>query len=677
MASPTDQGPADIVALLKRTGSDCGRLIASRDWSDTLLGRLEDWPQSLRTATIMLLTSPVPIVMLWGERGVMLYNDPYSLFAGGRHPDLLGSPVREGWPEVADFNDHVMRVGLAGDTLSYKDQELTLYRHGVPEQVWMNLDYSPVHDESGQPAGVFCILAETTERVMADRALHQLNETLEAQVAERSAERDRLWSLSQDMLARADYSGMMSAVSPAWTRVLGWSEAELRKTPYAELMHPDDLAPTLSAIERMNRTRAPTRYENRIITRTGEWKHIEWTVSPEADGDNFIAVGRDLSDSKAREVELGLAQEALRHAQKMEAMGQLTGGIAHDFNNLLTPIIGALDVVRRQEQSPRNQRLLDGALASADRAKVLITRLLSFARKQRLEDREVSLQRLLLGMTDLITKSLGPTIRLELQTPPAGLSARIDPNQLELAILNLAVNARDAMDAGGLLRIAVSEELVTGGHRAGIKPGDYVRIDVADEGHGMSAETARQAIEPFYSTKEVGKGTGLGLSMVHGLAAQSGGGLAIESKLGEGTTVSLWVPRGEGCDDELLLDNGEPGEIRPRRILLVDDEELVRAATAEMLKEAGHVVEQFSNGAAALDCLRTRSDFEILVTDYAMPMMTGAALIKAARKVAPALPALLITGYASETSDVPAEVPRIEKPFRAAELLARIATLDH
>ncbi|WP_114226734.1 MULTISPECIES: hybrid sensor histidine kinase/response regulator [Sphingomonas] len=676
MSLSTPAAPAAAAELFRRTGAECGRLIAGRDWSTSPLGPLDAWPQSLITATVTLLCSPVPIVMLWGEHGVMLYNDPYSLFAGGRHPELLGSNVREGWPEVADFNDHVMKVGLAGDTLSYKDQELTLYRHGVPEQVWMNLDYSPIYDESRVPAGVFCILAETTERVKADAALHELNETLEAQVAERAAERDRLWDLSQDMLARADYTGMMSAVSPAWTRVLGWREDELLTRPYASFMHDEDMPPTLAAIGRMSENRQPARFENRIATADGGWKHIEWTVAPEADGENFIAVGRDLSDAKARETELQVAQEALRQSQKMEALGQLTGGIAHDFNNLLTPIIGALDVLRRHDHTPRNGRLLDGALVSADRAKVLIARLLSFARKQRLEDKEVGLQRLLIGMTDLIGKSLGPTIQLELQPPPAGLTARIDPNQLELALLNLAVNARDAMEAGGRLRIAVSEQKVTGAHPASLAPGDYVRIDVHDDGHGMTPETLRLAIEPFYSTKEVGKGTGLGLSMVHGLAAQSGGGLSIDSAVGEGTTVSLWVPRGSGQVDEPVRDGIEIGETRPRRILLVDDEELVRAATAEMLRDAGHRVDQAHSGAAALEKLRDDPGYEVLVTDYAMPQMTGAALIRAARTLAPALPALLVTGYASETSDVPAEVPRIEKPFRSAELLSRIAQLD-
>ncbi|URD60965.1 PAS domain S-box protein [Sphingomonas sp. KRR8] len=675
MPQPTADSPAGTAALFDRTGAQCGRLIAERDWSQTPLGPIESWPQSLTTATVTLLTSPVPIVMLWGDHSVMIYNDAYSLFAGGRHPALLGSNVREGWPEVSDFNDHVMKVGLAGGTLSFKDQELTLYRHGVPEQVWMNLDYSPVHDECGQPAGVFCILAETTEAVRATAALRELNETLEAQVEARSAERDRLWDLSQDMLARADFSGMMSAVSPAWERVLGWSEAELLSWPYATFMHPDDMDATLSAIGGMAEKRQPARFENRIATADGGWKVIEWTVAPEPDGVNFIAVGRDLSQAKARETELQLAQDALRQSQKMEALGQLTGGIAHDFNNLLTPIIGALDVIRKQEQTPRHLRLLDGALTSADRAKVLIARLLSFARKQRLEDREVGLRRLLLGMTDLIAKSLGPTIRLELQPPAASLSARIDPNQLELAILNLAVNARDAMPDGGRLRIAVREETVAGIHPAGLRPGNYARIDVVDDGEGMSPQTVRLAIEPFYSTKEVGKGTGLGLSMVHGLAAQSGGGLSIASKVGAGTTISLWVPRGNGACDE-LVPSDEAGEISPRNILLVDDEDLVRLATAEMLKEAGHRVDQVSSGAAALDLLRREPCYDVLITDYAMPLMSGAALIRAAHDVVPTLPALLVTGYASETSDVPAEVPRIEKPFRSAELLTRIAHLD-
>jgi CheY-like chemotaxis protein len=251
----------------------------------------------------------------------------------------------------------------------------------------------------------------------------------------------------------------------------------------------------------------------------------------------------------------------------------------------------------------------------------------------------------------------------------------VDPNQLELALLNLAVNARDAMPDGGRLRIEAKAEQVHAPHLSGIDPGAYVRIDVEDEGQGMSPETLRMAVEPFYSTKEVGRGTGLGLSMVHGLAAQSNGGLLIRSNIGTGTCVSLWLPVGTGPTADELPAEEEVGEVRPLKILLVDDEDLVRSATADMLVDVGHSVHQAHSGQAALSILRDDAAYDLLITDYAMPLMSGAALIRESRCIAPAIPALLVTGYASATNDVPSDVPRIEKPFRATELIRRIAQL--
>jgi PAS domain S-box-containing protein len=514
------------------------------------------------------------------------------------------------------------------------------------------------------------------DRKLAEAALRELNETLEAQVAARSAERDRLWNLSQDMLARADYNGMMSAVSPAWTQVLGWPQSELLSRPYSTFMHPEDIAPTLEAIGRMAETRLPARFENRIATSNGDYKHIEWTVAPEPDGLNFIAVGRDLTAAKAREVELEAAQEALRQSQKMEAMGCLTGGVAHDFNNLLTPIIGSLDMlVRKGLGSERERRLIDAALQSAERAKTLVQRLLAFARRQPLQPTAVDAGRLIESMASLIESTVGPTIDVRVNVAPDVPHAKADLNQLEMALLNLSVNARDAMPDGGELVIAAKQKSVPARHETGLKPGQYVCLSVSDTGVGMDEATRQQAVEPFFSTKGVGKGTGLGLSMVHGLAAQLGGGLTIESTPGRGTTIALWLPISTGSvssDEESADAPQEP--IGRGTVILVDDEDLVRMSTADMLNELGFDVVEAGSAEEALRLLKDGYAPDLLVTDHLMPGMSGADLARAARAMRPSMPILVVSGYADVDGIAP-DLPRLTKPFRNADLAASLAAV--
>jgi len=510
----------------------------------------------------------------------------------------------------------------------------------------------------------------------SESRLRDLNATLEAQVAARSAERDRLWNLSQDMLARADYSGMMSAVSPAWTQVLGWSERELLTRGYATFMHPDDEPPTLAAIARMAETRAPARFENRISTSGGGWKHIEWTVTPEADGINFIAIGRDLSHSKAREAELEKAQEALRQSQKMEAMGSLTGGVAHDFNNLLSPIIGSLDMlVRKNIGSERERRLIDGALQSAERAKTLVQRLLAFARRQPLQATAVDVGQLIEGMKGLLGSTLGPAIDLRVDIASDLPPANADLNQLEMALLNLAVNARDAMLERGELTIVARRETVDAHHPSGVAPGQYVRLCVGDNGVGMDDETLRRATEPFFSTKGIGKGTGLGLSMVHGLAAQLGGGMSIDSAPGKGTTIVLWLPISATANGLEGQDHTPSALAGARGIaLLVEDEELVRMSTADMLADLGFEVTEASSAEEALSLLRTGLEPDVVVTDHLMAGMSGAQLARQLKSERPGLPVLIVSGYAEEAGIDP-DVVRLTKPFRNAELAERLSVL--
>jgi PAS domain S-box-containing protein len=629
-------------------------------------------------ARFRLMADAVPqIVWITDAEGrAEFFNKQWHDYTGAAHRPMTASEVAANYvhpddaaPTMAAFEE-ARRTGttfLVEHRIRSKDGA---YR-------WFLVRGEPYRDpESNEIVRWFGASVDIHDRKVAEARLRELNETLEWQVAARSAERERLWNLSQDMLARADYGGMMSAVSPAWQQVLGWNEQELLSRGYASFMHPEDEPQTLAAIARMAETREPARFENRIATRDGGWKPIEWLVAPEPDGVNFIAVGRDLSHAKAREAELAVAQEALRQSQKMEAMGSLTGGVAHDFNNLLTPIIGSLDMlVRKGIGSERERRMIDGALQSAERAKTLVQRLLAFARRQPLQTTAVDVTSLIDDMAGLISSTVGPTIDVRVDVARDMPPAMADQNQLEMALLNLAVNARDAMPEGGVLTMAAAQQSVRGPHPAGLERGHYIRLSVTDTGEGMDEATRARAVEPFFSTKGIGKGTGLGLSMVHGLAAQLGGGLTIDSAIGRGTSVTLWLPISAmpvrdqpGASDTLRMPTGRGVA------LLVDDEDLVRMSTADMLTELGFEVTEVGSSDEALALLREGAEADVLVTDHLMPGMSGVELADAARTLRPQLPVLLISGYADVDGIAP-DLPRLTKPFRNAELASALSGL--
>jgi PAS domain S-box-containing protein len=368
------------------------------------------------------------------------------------------------------------------------------------------------------------------------------------------------------------------------------------------------------------------------------------------------------------------AHDALRQSQKLESMGQLTGGVAHDFNNLLTPIIASLDIlIARGVGDERERRLIDGAMQSAERAKTLVQRLLAFARRQPLRATSVDLSHLIEGMGALVSSTAGPRVRVEVDAPADLPPVQADANQLELAILNLAVNARDAMPDGGRLTIAAEPQRVAGNHRSGAAPGDYVRLSVSDTGRGMDEATLARAVEPFFSTKGIGKGTGLGLSMVHGLAAQLGGALTVRSLPGVGTNVELWLPVATRAPDRATSSAVSPPASLAGVVLLVDDEDLVRASTADMLVQLGYSVIEANSAEQALTLLDEGLKPDVLVTDHLMPGLTGAELARALRR-RNVRHTLVVSGYAEEEG-VGVDLPRLSKPFRQAELATALAHL--
>lgn len=378
----------------------------------------------------------------------------------------------------------------------------------------------------------------------------------------------------------------------------------------------------------------------------------------------------------AQIAERACTEEQLRHVQKIESIGELTGGVAHDFNNLLTAVLSNLELLRKRlPTNPATDRLIDGALQGAQRGAALTQRLLAFARRQALEPKPLDLAGLVRGMTDLLRRSIGPTVEIAIDLP-AGLPAALaDANQIELALLNLAVNARDAMPEGGTVSVALSS--VETGATGDLAAGRYLRLTVSDTGVGMDAATLRRAIEPFFSTKEVGKGTGLGLSMIHGLAQQLKGALRLSSKPGKGTRAELWLPV---AAEELAV--AVPEQAADERsnghgatLLFVDDDFLIRMSTASLLEDLGHTVIKASSGEEALEALQKGQKVDLVITDYAMPGMTGLQLAEAVRALRPGLPILLATGYADIPARPKLELPRLSKPYHQRELAQQIASL--
>jgi PAS domain S-box-containing protein len=408
------------------------------------------------------------------------------------------------------------------------------------------------------------------------------------------------------------------------------------------------------------------------------WAHVVIDRLTDAEGRivGFAKITRDVTERKHAEEELAVAREALFQSQKSESIGQLTGGVAHDFNNLLMAVMGNLELLRKWlPPAARPQLLLDNAMAGARRGAALTQRMLAFARRQELHPRSVDVALLVHGMAELIKRSLGPEIRIGTSFPLQLPRVLIDPNQLELALLNLAVNARDAMPQGGRLEIGARNEHVSEGHSTSLRPGEYVCLWVADEGQGMDAETLRRATEPFFTTKGVGKGTGLGLSMAYGLAEQSGGRLMLQSQPGKGTTVEIWLPvsavrsaRDTPASETQEVEESDLQVTEPLTLLMVDDDDLVLLSAVAMAEDMGYAVQAVRSAEEAMAYIDAGGEVDVVVTDQAMPGMTGIRLARILRERDPGLPIVLASGYA-ELPGVPMpDVVRLSKPFTRSEL---------
>ena len=483
-------------------------------------------------------------------------NSAYQRLIG--HRDVTGLTVREALPEVEGqgFLDLLDEVFASGNAFVGRNVKVSLRRipGEVSETRFLDFVYQPIKDELGQVTSIFVEGIDVTERHATEDALRasearlrELNADLERRVIERAQARSLTWQLSPDLLGALNAKGYFETSNPAWKSVLGWSEAEVASMSIFELLHPDDLEHTRAGFELTQIGQPAIRFANRYRCKDGSYRWISWVGIPE---DGFVyCTGRDITAERAAEVELSAAQEALRQSQKMEAIGQLTGGIAHDFNNLLTGIIGSLDLVRRRMATDRSDdiaRFIEAASTSALRAATLTHRLLAFARRQSLDIRSTDINRLVASMEDLLHRTLGERIELRLMLDANLWTAFTDPNQLESALLNLAINARDAMPDGGRMTIETANagrDAARSSLQEDVEPGDYVVVSVSDTGTGMPPNVVTKAIDPFFTTKPIGEGTGLGLSMIYGFTKQSRGHLRIYSEVGRGTTVKLYLPR--------------------------------------------------------------------------------------------------------------------------------------
>ncbi|RFB84889.1 hybrid sensor histidine kinase/response regulator [Rhizobium leguminosarum bv. trifolii] len=540
---------------------------------------------------------------------------------------------------------------------------------------WAHVIIDPIRRPSGELIGYAKITRDLTERRAAEKAIRQSEEQF----------RRLVQGVSDYAIYMLDPDGNVSSWNFGAERIKGYRPDEIIGRHFSTFYTPEDREAGVPQMA-LGIARAEGRFEREgwRVRKDGTrfWASVVIDVIRDDEGGvlGFAKITRDITEKMETQRALEQAREELFQSQKMEAIGQLTGGIAHDFNNLLMAVLGSLEILKkRMPQDLSLTSLVDNAMQGAQRGAALTQRMLAFSRRQELHMEPIDVSGLVRGMMDMLSRSLGPLTRIETSYPVRLPTIVTDPNQLEMAILNLVVNARDAMPSGGRIALRASEETVPSG-KGPLRPGRYIRIAVIDEGEGMDAKTMEQAVTPFFTTKGVGKGTGLGLSMVQGLASQSGGRLMLKSRVGEGTTAELWFPVVHAEQvTEVAAEPPPRAENAPRglRIVAVDDDGLVLMNTTLMLEDLGHTVFEAMAGPEALEILR-RQPVDLVICDHAMPRMTGAELAEAIRGEWPEMPIILATGYAElpEGTGI-ANLPRLGKPFSQAQLadaISRVAS---
>ena len=779
------------------------RRVQAFDWASTPLGPRATWPAALRLVVDIVLDSGFPMAVRWGPDLINIYNDAYGRLLGAKHPAALGRPLREIWPEIWDQLGPLSLSVLRGERAGFfaEDHAWLIERYGVPEEARFTISYSPIPEPSAESGigGLLVTVFETTERVRNEKMLRVLTDRLEAEVQQRTRERDRIWTVSEDLLGVSNFEGYFTSVNPAWSKLLGWSEHEIKRMHVSELRHPDDAPAAIAGRARLAQGVPTVRMENRFRHKDGSWRWLAWTMTAddgviyvtgrhitnekwaveqlhaseqqfrllvagvtdyavfmldpkgivsswnagaerikgysaqeiigqhfsrfytpedrasglparalgiatdtgrfEAEGQRmrkdgsrfwanvvidairgeqgkligFAKITRDVTERRETQLALERAQQQLAQAQKMEALGQLTGGVAHDFNNLLMIVSGHAQAMLRRLSNPKNVRALEAIRAAAARGEALTRQLLTFSRRQPMDPKTVSPAQTVQAFRDVLASSAPANIDLKIEIADDIWPISIDIPEFELALVNLVVNARDAMPDGGTIVLSAANTALSGEETAERLAGAFVALTVADTGVGIQPEVLSKVFEPFFTTKSPDKGTGLGMSQAYGFAHQSGGAIAVASEPGRGTQVTIYLPRSDQPASDVVVP--EPPEVKPgakETILVVEDNPDVKAVATAMLRQLNYRTVAVESAAQALTTLKSGNAVDLVFTDVVLPGDTdGVALALTVRQRYPHIPVLLTSGYA-RVLGARHGLPILRKPYELSALAQAI-----
>jgi len=615
--------------------------------------------ESITDYAIYML-DPAGIVTSW--------NPGAQRFEGYEAHEIIGKHFSTFYtPEDREAGLPARALSIARHDKRYEGEGWRLRKDGT--HFWGNVIIDPILDSSGELIGFAKVTRDLTERKKSEDLLRKSEEQFRLLV--QSVTDYAIYMISAD--------GIVTNWNSGAERIKGYAPAEIIGSHFSRFYSVEDAAAgepqaNLEIAKREGRLEKEGWRYRKDGTRFWANVVIDAVRSPTGVLLGYAKITRDMTERREAQLGLERAREAMIQSQKMEAIGQLTGGVAHDFNNLLMAVLGSLELIRKRlpDDSTKLKVLLNNAFEGARRGVALSQRMLSFARRQEMALKKLHVRELIAGMADLLDRSLGPNILLKVDIPEDLPPIRVDPNQMETGLLNLVLNARDAMPQGGTIRITGRVARTDPMMGAKALNGHCVVISVIDTGEGMDPVTQQRALEPFFTTKGVGKGTGLGLSMVHGMAEQLGGRVRIQSQLGTGTTIEVWLPIAH--EAEIVEPVAEPAQLtestdnRPLLIVVVDDDQLVLVNTTAMLEDFGHKVIEASSGAQALELIRANPKVDLVITDQAMPQMSGMQLIAAMQVEWPQIPVLLVSGYAELPANPKFLVPKLAKPFSLDDL---------